>query len=87
MDNVPLNIVHFLVLLCLGAFLLVARSFRFWRLLVSFILLQFLRVWFRACNPELGIPAPHKMNEESELPQTGPHGSECSEQRDSFAGW
>lgn len=37
-------------------------------------------------NPELGIPAPHKMNEESEHPQTGPHGSECSEQIDSFAG-
>lgn len=30
-------------------------------------------------NPELDIPAPHKRNEESELPQTGPPGSECHE--------
>lgn len=37
-------------------------------------------------NPELGISAAHKINEESELPQTGPRGSACPEQRDSFAG-
>lgn len=30
-------------------------------------------------NPELDIPAPPKRNEESELPQTGPPGSECPE--------
>lgn len=35
---------------------------------------------------ELGIPAPCKTSEESELPQPGPHGGEIPEQRDSFAG-
>lgn len=35
---------------------------------------------------ELGVPAPCKTNEESELPQPGPHGGEIPEQRDSLFG-
>lgn len=35
-------------------------------------------------NSELGISIPHKMNEKSELFQSGPHGSEHPEQRDSW---
>lgn len=53
MDNVPLNIVHCLVLLCLDVFPLRARSARFWHLLVYFILLLLLCIWFQVCNPEL----------------------------------
>lgn len=94
--SVALLLVHFLntvprlIPLYLGVFLLRASSFGFWSLLVYLVLL--LGSFYASnseCaiqNLELGIAAPCKTSEESELPQPGPHGGEILEQRDSFAG-